>query len=91
MSRRATSQPRAVGSKGATETPARVVARRGRRRRAPQLGRIRTSLKRAHNLLNLILPEFNAWRDRIFDVERRHFEREDWLEAEAAVLDGGGE
>jgi hypothetical protein len=61
------------------------------RRRAPALGRIRTSLKRAHNLLNLLLPELEAWRDRIFALERWQFEPQDRLDAEAAVLDGGGE
>lgn len=61
-----------------------------RRRAAPRLGRIRTSLKRAHNLLNLILPEFNAWRDRIFELERWQFEPEDRLDAEAAALYAAG-
>lgn len=61
-----------------------------RRKRAPHLGRLRTSLRRAHNLLNLILPEFNAWRDRIFTLERWQFEREDLLDAEAAALVAAG-
>ena len=61
-----------------------------RRRPAPRLGRIRTSLKRAHNLLNLILPEFNAWRDRIFALERWQFESEESLDQEATALYAAG-
>ena len=59
---------------------------RRRRKRTASIGRLRVSLKRAHNLLNLILPEFNAWRDRIFAIERQSFEREDLLDEEAAGL-----
>jgi hypothetical protein len=60
-----------------------------KRRRGPSLSRLRTSIKRAHNLLDLILPEFNAWRDRIFALERHEFEPDESLDREAAwVADG---
>jgi len=66
-----------------------MAARRRPRRRGPSISRLRTSIKRAHNLLNLVLPEFNAWRDRIFAIERHEFEPEDRLDVEAAYVAEG--
>jgi len=62
------------------------------RRRAALRGlsRLRTSVKRAHNLLNLMLPEMDAWRDRILELERADHRREreltETLDAEQEYL-----
>lgn len=58
------------------------MATKHRRAALRGLARLRTSVKRAHNLLGLMLPEMNAWRDRILELERGEDQR-----ARAAVED----
>ena len=63
-------------------------------RRLAGLARLRTSLKRAHNVLNLVVPELDAWRFRLLALEGRdkqdYVENELAAEAEAAELAGAG-
>ena len=60
--------------------------KRARRRYSPRLARIRTSLKRAHNVINLLVTGFDLLRADVVDMVLRTFVSEDSLDTEASEL-----